>query len=382
MRFNYSTLEGVAVAWDSAFAWQAVGRSSRATRAGVGAIPAHRWADAQTPPDTTPNAVLNRFAEIGIPFEVWDAATIRARLPALDPGRYYPPKALTDPAFFADAAGELDGYWTPDAGFIDDPQLAAQNLAEAARRHGAVFRFRTTVTGVERGAGRVTGVRLADGALLAAPVVVNAAGPWSHRLNELADVLQDFAVDTRPLRQEVHALAAPPGFSVAPGTPGPFVADLDFGSYLRGAPGGGMVVGGIEADCDPLDWVDDPDALDVNPTKPVHDVQVLRAARRMPELAVPDRPRGIAGLYDVTDDWIPIYDRTSLPGYYVAIGTSGNQFKNAPSIGLIMAAVIAAGEDGRDPGALSLPYTGRRIDLAHYGRRRAVHLGSSFTVLG
>ena len=28
---------------------------------------------------------------------------------------------------------------------------------------------------------------------------------------------------------------------------------------------------------------------------------------------------------DVSDDWIPIYDQSSLPGYYMAIGTSGNQ---------------------------------------------------------
>ena len=29
------------------------------------------------------------------------------------------------------------------------------------------------------------------------------------------------------------------------------------------------------------------------------------------------------------EDWLPIYDRTYLDGLYVAIGTSGNQFKNA-----------------------------------------------------
>jgi hypothetical protein len=31
----------------------------------------------------------------------------------------------------------------------------------------------------------------------------------------------------------------------------------------------------------------------------------------------------------VTEDWVPIYDKSALPGYYMAIGTSGNQFKNA-----------------------------------------------------
>jgi len=35
-------------------------------------------------------------------------------------------------------------------------------------------------------------------------------------------------------------------------------------------------------------------------------------------------------------DWIPIYDRSSLSGYYLAIGTSGNQYKNGPAIGLVL----------------------------------------------
>ena len=60
------------------------------------------------------------------------------------------------------------------------------------------------------------------------------------------------------------------------------------------------------------------------------------------DLAVGDRlakPVGLAALYDVTPDWAPIYDRTSLDGFYVAIGTSGNQFKNSPLVGTLMAAV-------------------------------------------
>lgn len=60
------------------------------------------------------------------------------------------------------------------------------------------------------------------------------------------------------------------------------------------------------------------------------------------------RPAGIAGVCDVTDDWIPVYACTSLGGSYVAIGTSGNQFKNAPVIGQLMTALITECEAGRD----------------------------------
>ncbi len=380
VRFNYSTLTGVAVAWESRAAWEGWADHLGSPPAGLARF-VRTGGLTLTAPGYDPSPVFAAFDEVGVPYEVWDAAAIRTRFPALDTGRYFPPKPVTDPAFFADAVDEVDGYWTPDAGFVDDPQRAAQDLADAARRHGATFRFRTTVVGVDRFGDRVAGVRLGGGDRVAAPVVVNAAGPWSHRLNELAGVLDDFAVDTRPLRQEVHAVTAPPGFG-APDRPGPFVADVDVGAYVRGTPGGGLLVGGMEPACDPLEWLADPDDANPNPTKAVHDAQVLRAARRMPELAVPDAPRGTAGVYDVTDDWIPVYDRTALPGYYVAIGTSGNQFKNAPVVGLLMAAVIAAGEEGRDAAPVPLPRTGRRVDLAHYSRRRRPHTGSSFSVLG
>jgi len=38
--------------------------------------------------------------------------------------------------------------------------------------------------------------------------------------------------------------------------------------------------------------------------------------------------------------WIPIYDKSDLPGFYLAIGTSGNQYKNAPEVGKMMAELI------------------------------------------
>ena len=61
--------------------------------------------------------------------------------------------------------------------------------------------------------------------------------------------------------------------------------------------------------------------------------QVYRMALRIPTLAIPNRPKGIADLYDVSDDWMPIYDKADLAGFYQAIGTSGNQFKPAPMAG-------------------------------------------------
>ena len=63
---------------------------------------------------------------------------------------------------------------------------------------------------------------------------------------------------------------------------------------------------------------------------------MMRLARRIPDFGVPSQPSGIAAMYDASDDWVPIYDRSSLHGYFMACGTSGNQFKNAPMAGQYM----------------------------------------------
>jgi sarcosine oxidase, subunit beta len=164
------------------------------------------------------------------------------------------------------------------------------------------------------------------------------------------------------------------------------VSDLDLGVYLRAAPGDVMMVGGTEPRCDPLGWIDDPGAVDPFPTAASFEAQVTRAARRFPGLRVPPRPKGIVGVYDVADDWTPIYDRTDLDGFYVAMGTSGNQFKNAPMAGLMMATLITAVENGHDHDADPVrchgEYTGRTVNLGTFSRKRPVNTASSGTVMG
>ena len=106
-------------------------------------------------------------------------------------------------------------------------------------------------------------------------------------------------------------------------------------------------------------------------------MQVQRVAQRIPGLPVTSPVRGVVDLYDVTDDWIPIYDKSDLPGFYMAVGTSGNQFKNAPVVGAMMAELISACEQGRDHDRYPLPFrlerTGRTLNLGFFSRRRAVN---------
>src|SRR3954454_11721348 len=225
VRFNYSTWDGIATAWEAKHAWEKwADHLEGVDDAGMAVF--HRVGMAFLDVDIAPmTRVLPMFDRAGIPYETWDAATLAARVPGLDPGRDLPPRRIDDEAFWADSASQLGALWTPDAGYVDDPALAAQNLANSARRRGVAFRFGRAVRAV-LGKEETRGVRLADGAEVHAPVVVNAAGPWASSLNALAGVGADWTVSVRAMRQEVHHVSAPPRFN-ADGLPGPVIADLD-----------------------------------------------------------------------------------------------------------------------------------------------------------
>jgi len=184
------------------------------------------------------------------------------------------------------------------------------------------------------------------------------------------------------LRQEICHLARPRDLG---GDDAMVLLDRDIGSYLRSEHADALVVGGMEPECDPPVWVDDPDDLDRSPS-PQWTHQVHRQALRFPGLGIPGQAKGLVDLYDVSDDWIPIYDRSALPGFYMAVGTSGNQFKNGPVAGRLMAGLIAHCEAGRDhdsdPYQFPLTYTGGTLDTAVFSRRREVTRESSMGVLG
>lgn len=374
VRFNYSTWDGIATAWESKHCWEnwadhleGVDETGMAGFRRTGMV----FLDVDVAPMTR---VIPMFDKAGIPYERWETEELLRRVPGIDAGRYWPPRRVDDPEFWEEARGSLGALWTPDAGFVDDPTQAAVNLANAARRRGTQHLFGRSVVSV-LGTGATEGVQLDDGTTVSAPVVINAAGPWSGALNELAAVGDGWSVSVRPMRQEVHHVPAPRGYSSSAQL-GPIVSDLDLGTYLRATPGDGLLVGGTEPECDPLQWLDDADVFNPNPTSAVFEAQVTRAARRLPELGVPGKPLGVAGVYDVTEDWTPIYDRTEREGFFVAIGTSGNQFKNAPLAGKFLAALVQ-GET-----SYVGEHTGLRVDLAAFSRLRERNADSSGTVMG
>ncbi|WP_040494964.1 NAD(P)/FAD-dependent oxidoreductase [Ilumatobacter nonamiensis] len=391
IRFSYSTETGVAAAWDGMHYWK-------------------NWADYLGVDDENGHARLiqcgmallipgeeghhNRVTPIwdrlGVPYEYWDRDTLATRAPGFDLHLYGPPARPTDDAFWDDAHGEMVGaLFSPDAGYVDDPQLAAHNLQRAAEASGGDFRFRTEVVGIvreETDAGvRVGGVELADGSIVSAPVVVNVGGPHSSHINRLAGVYDSMNIKTESIRHETYHVPGPPDIDFT--ADGFAVADDDSGIYFRPQPNNNILVGTTDPACDPKVPVGPDDDLG-ELTTDGWETNTLRINKRMPSLGVPlpHEKKGVVDRYDKSDDWIPIYDRTDLDGFYVAIGTSGNQFKNAGVAGHMMAELIEAVEAGHDHDAdplhVTARYTGLDLDLGTFRRNRQINTNSSMTVHG
>ncbi|MDX1610585.1 MAG: FAD-dependent oxidoreductase, partial [Halofilum sp. (in: g-proteobacteria)] len=326
--------------------------------------------------------ILEMADRLGIPYEEWDIDQIRERMPGWDLHRYGPAKALDDPEFGEPTGDSIHGaVLFPCGGYVDDPQLSVHNLQRAAEASGAAFRFNSKVTAILREDGRTAGVELEGGERIAAPVVVNVAGPHSSKVNAMAGLAGTMKITTRALRHEVPHVPVGGNYEQ---TSGIVTSDSDVAAYSRPTAGGSILIGSEDPPCDGLQWVD-PDDFDRN----ISDrgkAQVMRLAQRMPALGVPNSIPGVVDLYDVTEDWIPIYDKTDLPGFYVAIGTSGNQYKNAPVAGALMAELIEYCEGGADHDAEPMPfrmkYTGEEIPVGFFSRNREINPNSSFSVLG
>ena len=391
IRPYYSTLEGCALAYEGHFYWRqwadflgADDERGLARYVNCGCLVMKTEGNRRLAP------VLALMDQLGCPYDELDADGVRQRLPIVDLRCFAPPKRPDDPDFAQPSGGEIDGaVFFHAGGYVTDPQLAAHNLQRAAEAAGATFRFNTAVEAVIRGPGeggseRVAGVRLAGGEVVNAPVVVNVGGPHSARLNALAGVADGMRIKTRALRHEVAHVPSPAGFDFE--KLGCVVSDNDTAAYFRPEHGNHVLIGSEDPECDEREWVD-PDDWDRDLSEQSRTL-AMRAAQRVPELPVPNlsRMKGVVELYDVSDDWIPIYDRADLPGWYMAIGTSGIQFKNAPVAGEMMAELIAACEAGHDhdadPVRFRLRNVARDISLGFFSRNRAVNQDSSFSVLG
>ncbi len=330
--------------------------------------------------------VLELYKEIGVPHEDWDLATLKQKIPIYSGGKFWPPtRPEAGDIFWQDPTEELSGaIYTPGSGYVNDPQLATHNLMRAAENYGGKFLFNKEVVEIRHANNQVLGVTLNDDEKIDAPIVVNVAGPHSFIINRMAGVEESMNIKTRALRHEVHHVPSPEGFNFE--KDGTHTSDGDNAIYFRPETGNTILVGSEDPECDEKEWVENPDEFNRNLTDAQWKAQVYRLSKRIPNLPIPNQPRGLVDLYDVSTDWLPIYDKSSLDGFYTAIGTSGHEFKNAPPAGYMMSELIDRVEKGHDhdndPVKYNAVYTGLELNVGFYSRNREINPESSFSVNG
>ena len=384
IRPYYSTVDGSALAYESHFYWKhweqflgAEDERGLAKYHDCGCIVLKTEANNHLEPTC---AIMD---EIGAPYEQLTPEEVKRRLPIATMESFGPAKRTDDPGFGEPNGRTVaGGVFFPSGGYISDPQLATHNLQRAAEANGAVFRFNSEVVEIRQVDGRVAGVTLAGGEAIDAPVVVNVAGPHSFKINRMAGVEAGMKIKTRALRHEVAHVPSPAGYDYE--GEGCVFSDNDTATYCRPEIGNYILIGSEDPECDTREWVD-PDDYNQSFSEQWR-TQVMRLAQRFPDMGIPGQTKGVVDLYDVTDDWIPIYDKSDLAGFYMAVGTSGNQFKNAPISGEMMAELIEACEAGRDhdqdPVTFHLRNIDRTISLGFFSRLREINPNSSFSVLG
>ncbi|MGH2521619.1 MAG: NAD(P)/FAD-dependent oxidoreductase [Anaerolineales bacterium] len=218
----------------------------------------------------------------------------------------------------------IAGTFYPQDG-LADPNSVVMGYINAAKRLGVKCLTDVDVTGIEVSGGRVSGVKTKQGEI-ATRVVVNAAGPWSALVGQMAGV----DVPVVPLRRQW--LTTTPLPEVPPDSP--FVIDFAQSLYFH-REGEGLLTGmsnnhekvGYDQSVDP-EW----------------ELEHMEAAiGRMPLLERAGVASRWAGLYEVSPDAHPILGATPVEGFYLVTGFSGHGFMHGPICGLLLSEIILDG---------------------------------------
>ena len=301
----------------------------------------------------------------------------------LDIYNTYQPVNIDDPMFGSTNHTNhiIGSVFFPQTGYVGNPQLAAMNLYHASKALGTEFYFNSKVNSINIEGQSIKGLSTFNHGNIDCPIVINCGGPYSTQINTMAfeknNIKNDMKINCRPLRREV-AYTSFNKQSHNVERDGMIVIDLDLGLYYRPEVGNKLLIGSTEPECEEPIWEDNIDNVNLNSTD-LWTNQMYRAALRIPSLKIPNsrNQQYIVSTYDVSDDWTPIYDKSSINGYYMAIGTSGNQFKNAPVVGEMMSELIDRCENGWDQDNNPLNYklkkTKGSIDTSIFSRLRISH---------
>jgi sarcosine oxidase subunit beta len=207
-----------------------------------------------------------------------------------------------------------------------DPNSVVMGYIGAARRLGVRAHSGVTVVGLSRGGGDSWEVRTGTGTMQA-PLVVNAAGPWSAQIGQMAGV----EIPVVPIRRQMFTTTPIPQIP----SDFPFVIDFAQSLYFH-REGEGLLIGMSNPNQGP--------GHDQRVDSAFELVNLECAARRLPSLETAGIVSSWAGLYEVTPDAHPIFGQAGPDGFYVVAGFSGHGFMHGPIAGKLMSELILDGE--------------------------------------
>jgi 4-methylaminobutanoate oxidase (formaldehyde-forming) len=257
----------------------------------------------------------------------------------------------------------MDACYCPTDGHLQPAELASAYL-KIGRERGVEYRTNTPVTDILVEAGRVRGVRTADGEY-SAPVVVNAGGPWSYLNAELAETVLPTAaighyyLTTRPdPAHPVDRLS-------------PAVRNRELRIYTR-PESGGLIVGIYDSEPDLHDMHKLPVDFDMSRMKAARDsIQVARlldaAHQRFPWIHQRTPMTITTGIMTFTPDARPFCGKMpDIEGLFHCSGFSGHGIVQSPVIGVIMADLITGGRSRYDVKSIEAD---RYFDMPGYVER-------------
>lgn len=232
------------------------------------------------------------------------------------------------------------------------PMLACSAMLREARQHNENVRVRAecAVTGFDREADRVTGVRTARGSI-ATPAVVNATGVWAPELAELA------GQPRLPIWPRAGNLAIT-GHHVTPIRTQ--LLEIAYLRYAHGAakvdPAAGDDPGGHAVNMQPqshggclIGSTRQFRGMDRTLNRELLHRSLVRARRYVPGLARLPIVRTWVGLRPYAEDGVPLIGPwPHLEGLWVAAGHEGLGISLAPITGLLLAQQLAGVEPAID----------------------------------
>ena len=189
----------------------------------------------------------------------------------------------------------LGATWNPGEG-LADPNGVVQGYIAGARRLGAKCLTDTEVRGIVVENGRIRAIQTQKGEM-AAPILVNAAGPWASRIGEMAGV----EIPVVPVRRQI-AVTTP-----IPRLPADFPFVIDFARNLYFHREGPAILTGMSN-------LNESPGFNQQVDREWELVHFEAAMTRMPLLENAGITSRWAGLYEVSPDAHPILGKVDEGG--------------------------------------------------------------------